>query len=127
MKTPSPSPDPAAIVQRQLDAYNARDIEAFMAAWADDAQLFDHPDVPVADGAAEIRDRHIVRFKEPNLFGKLVNRMAVGDMVVDQEVVTRTFPTGPGRVDVIAIYHVVGGKIARAWYKRGEPILDGNP
>ena len=127
MNPQSPSPDAAIIVQRQLDAYNARDIEAFMATWADDAQLFDHPGILVADGAAEIRDRHIVRFKEPNLFGKLVNRMAVGDMVVDQEVVTRTFATGTGRVDVIAIYQVVGGKIAKAWYKRGEPVLDAKP
>jgi hypothetical protein len=127
MNTPSPPPDPATIVQQQLDAYNARDIEAFMATWAADAQLFDHPATLVADGAVEIRDRHVVRFTEPNLFGRLVNRIAVGDMVVDQEVVTRTFPEGAGRVDVIAIYQVVGGKIAKAWYKRGQPILDGNP
>ena len=28
---------PEEIVQQQLDAYNARDIDAFMACWADDA------------------------------------------------------------------------------------------
>ncbi len=115
---------PAILVQRQLDAYNARDIDAFMACWAADAQIFDHPDTLAADGAAAIRDRHVIRFTEPNLFGHLVNRLAVGDMVVDQEVVTRTFPEGPGRIDVIAIYQVTNGKIAKAWFKRGEPVLD---
>lgn len=29
---------PQDVVQQQLDAYNARDIDAFMACWADDAQ-----------------------------------------------------------------------------------------
>ncbi len=114
---------PAEIVQRQLDAYNARDIDSFMACWAADAQIFDHPDTLAADSAAAIRERHAVRFTEPNLFGRLVNRLAVGDMVVDQEVVTRTFPEGPGRVDVIAIYQVTDGKIVKAWFKRGEPVL----
>ncbi len=121
------TPSPAEIVQRQLDAYNARDIDVFMAHWAEDAQIFDHPSTLAADGAAAIRERHVVRFTEPNLFGRLVNRIAVGDMVVDQEVVTRTFPEGPGQVDVIAIYQVVDGKIAKAWFKRGEPILDTSP
>ena len=35
---------PQDVVQQQLDAYNARDIDAFMACWADDAQYYEHPD-----------------------------------------------------------------------------------
>ena len=115
--------DPAAIVQRQLDAYNARDIHAFMVLWADDARYFEHPAKLLASGAAEIRKRHIARFNEPNLFGRLVNRMVVGNKVVDQEVVTRTFPEGAGHVDVIAIYEVEGSKIANAWFILGSPVI----
>lgn len=121
-----PSVNPREVVQRQLDAYNARDIDAFMAHWADDAQVFAHPSELLADGAARIRERHIARFKEPNLFGQLIHRAAVGNLVVDHEIVSRTFPDGPGRVEVIAIYEVVGEKIAKAWFKMGEPVLD-NP
>nr|WP_244518358.1 hypothetical protein [Phyllobacterium sp. OV277] len=54
--------------------------------WADDCQYYAFPDQLLANGAAEIRERHIVRFKEPNLLGKLLKRIAVGTMVVDQEV-----------------------------------------
>jgi ketosteroid isomerase-like protein len=64
--------DAGEIVQRQLDAYNSRDIDAFMAMWADDAQYFEHPSKLLASGAAEIRARHVIRFNEPNLFGRLV-------------------------------------------------------
>jgi hypothetical protein len=124
MSAISQSSDAAVIVQKQLDAYNARDIHAFMALWSEDAQLFAHPATLLANGAAEIRERHIARFAEANLFGKLICRMAVGDMVVDREVVTRSFPEGPGRVDVIMIYQVAGAKIVKAWAKMGDPILD---
>lgn len=113
-----------AVVARQLDAYNARDIEAFMRCWADDAQYFQHPSTLLASGAAAIRQRHVARFCEPNLHGALLHRMSVGDIVVDRERVTRTFPEGPGAVDVIAIYQVENGLIAKAWFIVGEPALD---
>ena len=119
--------DAEGIVQRQLDAYNAPDIDGFMAMWASDAQYFEHPSQLLASGAAEIRVRHIARFKEANLFGRLIKRMVVGNKVVDQEVVTRTFPEGTGRIDVIAIYEVKDNKIANAWFILGSPILDAQP
>ncbi len=116
---------PTEIVGRQLDAYNAHDIDAFMACWADDAQYFSFPDTLLAQGAQQIRERHLARFQEPNLHGKLIGRMAVGNMVVDQEIVTRTFPDGTGTVEVIAIYEVEGGLIRQAWFKMGASVLDG--
>jgi len=119
--------DAEGIMQRQLDAYNARDIDGFMAMWASDAQYFEHPSELLASGAAEIRARHIARFKEANLFGRLIKRMVVGNKVIDQEVVTRTFPEGTGRIDVIAIYEVKDDKIANAWFIFGSPVLDAQP
>ncbi len=50
--------------------------------------------------------------------------MIVGNKVIDQELVTRTFPEGPGRVDVIAIYEVNGDKIENAWFIFGAPVVD---
>ncbi len=106
-------------VQRQLEAYNARDIDTFMQWWADDCQYYEFPSRLLASGAAEIRERHVERFKEPNLHGMLVKRIAVANVVIDQETVTRTFPDGPGEVDVVAIYEVEHGRIAKAWFKLG--------
>ncbi|GBQ85916.1 hypothetical protein AA13595_1761 [Gluconacetobacter johannae DSM 13595] len=116
-------PDIARPVQKQLDAYNARDIDAFMRYWAEDCRYYEFPDRLLARGAAEIRARHMARFQEPNLHGRLVNRMVVADMVVDHETVTRTFPDGAGEIDVVAIYEVKNGVIARAWFKIGPPRL----
>ncbi len=110
-------------VQKQLDAYNARDIDAFMLWWSEDCHYYEFPDRLLACGASEIRERHVARFKEPNLHGQLIKRIAVANLVVDQETVTRCFPDGPGEVDVVAIYEIENGRIAKAWFKMGPPRL----
>lgn len=107
---------PEDVVKKQLDAYNAKDLEAFMSVWAEDAQYFAHPSTLLARGAAAIRERHLVRFQEPDLHGELTSRVVLGNTVVDHERVTRTFPEGPETVEVVAIYEVVDGKIAQAWF-----------
>ena len=117
------SSHPAHCVQQQLEAYNARDIDAFMRWWAEDCCYCGFPDQLLAKGIAEIRERHLSRFREPNLHGRLITRLSLDNLVIDQEVVTRTFPEGPGEVDVIAIYEVAGGKITKAWFKMGKPRL----
>ncbi len=122
-KNPNPS-KVEQVIQKQLDAYNAHDIEAFMAMWAEDALYFEHPSKPLAVGADAIRARHAARFQETNLFARLNQRMVLGNKVVDQETVTRTFPEGTGTIDVIVIYEVLNGKIAKAWYIFGAPVLD---
>jgi putative hydrolase of HD superfamily len=115
--------DVAHPVEMQAKAYNARDIEAFMQWWADDCQYYAFPSTLLANGAKEIRDRHVERFKEPNLHGRVLTRIVVGNIVVDHETVQRTFPEGPGELDVICIYEILEGKIAKAWFKMGERRL----
>jgi len=114
-----------SVVRQQLDAYNARDIDAFMKCWMDDCQYFEFPSRLLAQGAAAVRERHVVRFEEPDLCGKLINRIPLDNLVVDHETVTRNYPEGSGEVDVVAIYEILDGKIAKAWFKMGKPRLHG--
>jgi len=107
----------AEIIRRQLDAYNARDIKAFMACWALDAEVYAWPDTSLASGAEALRTRHVERFKEPDLFAKLISRVGVGGLMIDREVVTRSFPEGRGTLAVIDIYELEGDKIKRAYFK----------
>jgi len=108
-------------VQKQLEAYNARDIDAFMQWWADDCQYYEFPSRLLAIGAAEIRERHTIRFKEPDLDGRLIHRAVVGNKVIDQEIVTRNFQEGARQIDVVAIYEIEHDKIAKAWFILGNP------
>jgi hypothetical protein len=115
---------PEAVVQRQLDAYNSRDIDALMATYAEDIELFEHPAKLLAKGAGQVRERQAIRLAEPNLHAKLIQRMVIGNIVIDQEVVTRTFAEGTGRIQLIATYQVHEGRIAKAWFIFGPKTLD---
>jgi hypothetical protein len=112
-----PDFDPAAFAQRQLDAYNARDLERFVAEYTDDVQAFVLPDPrPFAVGkaalAAHYRDH---RFNLPDLHATLVNRMVFGNKVIDQEVIVGV-PGAP--LDGAAIYEVTPAGIANVWFVR---------
>ena len=115
---------PELVVQRQLDAYNARDIDALLATYAPDARQYEHPGKLLATGAAEMRERMAQRFAEPNLHARLLQRVVMGNIVIDHEEVTRSFPEGAGRVDMVAIYEVVGGKIQSASVQVSNKRLD---
>lgn len=114
---------PAAVVQRQLDAYNARDLDALLAVYADDAQLFEHPATLLASGREELRPRFAPRLAEPNLHAALLGRTVVGTTVIDHERVTRTFPEGPGEIELVMIYEVRGARIAKAWAISGPKTV----
>jgi hypothetical protein len=116
--------DSEAVVQQQLDAYNAHDIEALMATYAEDAQQFEHPAKLLASGSVQIRERFLARFAEPNLHALLLKRIVAGNMVIDHERVTRTLPEGTGRLELVAIYEVQNGKIAKAWFIFAAKTLD---
>ena len=74
-------------VQEQLDAYNARDLARFVACYADDVQLFRPPTAdPVLVGKAALSAHYAAnRFNLPKLHAELVNRMVLGNKVVDHE------------------------------------------
>jgi hypothetical protein len=114
---------PEAVVQRQLEAFNARDLDALLAAYAEDAQLFEHASTLVASGSVELRERFGARFREPNLHATLLNRIVVGAVIIDHERVTRTFAEGAGDLELVMIYEIKDGRIARAWSIPGSRRL----
>jgi hypothetical protein len=117
------SNSPEAVVQRQLDAYNARDVDALLATYAPDVELFEHPAKSVARGAAALRERFTARFREPNLHAALQKRIVMGNFVFDHELVTRTFPEGPGTLEVVMIYEVRDARIAQSWSVPGAKTI----
>ncbi len=82
---------PETVVQRQLDAYNAKDLGAWLATYAEDAKQLALGGELLAAGHAAIR--------------------------------ARTFPEGPGHVELVCIYQVAQGKIQSATFNIGPPVL----
>lgn len=114
---------PLAVVQAQLDAYNAKDIEALLATYSPDAEQFALHGERLARGHAEMRARFLARFAEPDLHARLLSRTVMAGVVVDLELITRNFPEGRGTVEMLCIYEVVEGRIRRASFAPGEKIL----
>lgn len=114
---------PLAVVQAQLDAYNAKDIEALLHTYAPDAEQFTLHGELLARGREQMRARYLTRFSEPDLHAKLVSRIAIGHVVTDAELITRNFPEGRGTMEMLCVYEVVDGRIQRASFVMGEKTL----
>ncbi|WP_445146585.1 nuclear transport factor 2 family protein [Dyella sp. Tek66A03] len=115
--------DPAALIQRQLQAYNDKDVDVWLATYAPDAAQYVLHGERLAQGHDELRRRILVRFTEPDLHARLLSRVVMGQVVVDLEQVTRTFPEGKGSMEMLCIYEIAEGCIAKASFAMGAPLL----
>lgn len=104
--------------QAQLDAYNARDIDAFALVYTDDVRLIDLATGSVfCSGIEELRDRYGRQFEErTELHCQLISRIVCPPFVIDEEHVTGLNPDG--HVHAVATYECRDGKISRAWFLR---------
>ncbi|MBY0564450.1 MAG: nuclear transport factor 2 family protein [Hyphomonadaceae bacterium] len=103
---------PSDVVQRQLEAYNAQDLDAFCATYADDCVIADLNGAVAQAGSDQIRARYAKTFADfPNNRAWIVGRMALGDVVIDHEKGERS-PQGPF-FEALVVYTVKKGRIAR--------------
>ena len=110
---------PEQIAQAQLDAYNAQDLDAHCAHFADDVKISDLNGTPNLEGLAAYRERYSGVFsKFPQNRVELLNRIALGHTVVDHERVDRGDGVTPV-FEVAAIYTFRGDKIARVDFVKG--------
>jgi hypothetical protein len=103
------------IVDAQVEAYRARDIESFLSHYADDAS------VVMFDGSVMFATKEVMREQYGKLFADspdldvtIASRIAVGQFVVDEEHISGfNFSDMPTKLTAITIYRIVEGKISR--------------
>jgi len=101
------------IVNEQLDAYNARDIDKFVATYSEDIEIYNSKGVMTMKGHAQLRERYNNLFKNtPNLHCRIVNRIKINNKIIDNENVTMN----DRLVEAVAIYEVVDGKIKKVTF-----------
>lgn len=111
------------IVQTQLDAYNSKDVAAWLATYADDAAQYSLEGEIIARDKAQMAANMVSRFAEPDLHATLLSRHSYDNVVIDHERVTRNFPEGPGIIEMLCIYLIEQGLIARASFKLFNKLL----
>jgi hypothetical protein len=107
--------NPEDAVQRQLDAYNAHDLERFVAEYHDDVKVYRPPATePLVSGRKALGEHYAKhRFTLPDLHARLVNRIVSGNIVVDHEDIDGL---PEGRRSAIAVYEVVENRIRAVWF-----------
>lgn len=81
-------------VERQVQAYNERDLEEFIACYAETVVIENGDGEVLMNGQEEMRERYGSLFAgSPSLHGEIVTRIRVGSYIVDEERITG----GPGR------------------------------
>jgi imidazolonepropionase-like amidohydrolase len=112
--------NPASVVQGQLDAYNARELEGFLNFYAEDVVVERQDGTTIAEGREAMRPIYAGLFEaSPDLHCHLLSRTVSGSMVVDHELVTGM--RGGPPVRAAAIYEVTGGLIRRVTFGPKEP------
>jgi hypothetical protein len=105
--TPAPAESAAArVVGREHAAYEAHDLEAFLAMYSPTAQL-QLADGTVMRGRRSLREYYRPRFESGQCKTTLVQRMLVGDWVVDQQL----SHDDQGQTMMVALYQVQEGLI----------------
>ena len=108
--------DPARVVQAQVEAFNARDLDRFVGCYSPDAVLEDGAGGVVARGHEAIRALYRPLFAQsPNLHTEVVQRIQVSPWVIDEERGTGLSVAGfPPEMHVAVVYRVEGDRIVRA-------------
>ena len=106
--------NPEAVIQRQLDAYNAHDLERFLACYAETVRVYRPPAVePAVAGKSAFGTFYATqRFNRAGLHAEIVKRMVLGNKVIDHERITgaREHP-----FEVAVVYDIAGGLIQCMW------------
>jgi uncharacterized protein (TIGR02246 family) len=100
------------IASKQLEAYNAQDLDTYAGCFAEDCVVSGLNGTPSETSRDAIRARYAKAFAQfPQNKAVLKNRIAVGDTVIDHELVIRK--PGGEEFEIIAIYSFKDGLISR--------------
>lgn len=102
------------VVNKQIDAYNARKLDAFLSFYSDSNEAYLFPDSLLGKGKKEQRIVFDDLFANaPNLHIEIIKRICFGDYVIDHEIATG-IPRGK-TVEAVEIYKVENNEITKVW------------
>ena len=104
---------PEQVVQEQLEAYNSRDIEAFLSFYSEDVKIYMFPNKLESEGKAAMREGYASFFKNAKMLHCTIkSRIVRNNIVIDDEWVKYNDTEFGG----IAIYEVENNKIVKVTF-----------
>lgn len=104
---------PSDLAQRQLNAYNFRNIDAFLEPYSEDVEVYSYPEKLLYKGKETMRKQYSSMFENtPNLHCELKERIVQGNIVIDKERVQ----FGDRIIEAVAIYHIENNKIKKVFF-----------
>lgn len=103
------------VVDAQIEAFRARDVERFVSYYAEDASVVLFDGTPMFPDRQAMREQYSRLFADsPELRLTIASRMTAGEFVVDEEHESGVhFGDLPTEMTALGIYRVIEGKIAR--------------
>ncbi len=110
-------PDIAQLAQAQLDAYNAGNLDAFIACYHPDVQVLDGETTTIT-GREQMRLRYRDLFEEWTFGATVPERIVVGRHCVDRELYWRIDPDSGERTEgeILVRYTAADGLIAQVQF-----------
>lgn len=106
---------PETIVQKQVEAYNNKDIDAFLATYSDDIEIYNFPNILSMKGKTQMREVYSEMFERvKELHCEIKKRIIINNKVIDHEYVK----FDDNFSSVVAIYEVKDGKIIKVTFVR---------
>ncbi len=110
---------PAQLAQQQLDGYNQHNLDLFLAPYADSVIIYQFPNQVIYQGKEQMRETYGKMFESnKDLFCTLMNRMIMGNTVMDHEYVV--FDKNEPAIEVIAMYKIRQQKIVEVYFIRNN-------
>ncbi|MDR6551732.1 nuclear transport factor 2 family protein [Paenibacillus qinlingensis] len=107
-----------SVVQRQLQAYNDKNIDLFMGCYSEDVKIYDFPDTLTMEGQAAMRARYQKLFETfPNMHATVDKRIHHGKYVIDHEEITGRLEGG-AVLEAVAMYEIKDDIIMKVWFLR---------
>jgi len=111
---------PSEVVEKQVIAFNGKDLPAFLTLFSDDICVYDMPHAkPKFVGKAAFSEAYAKPFANGGLQAEILSRMVVGNKVVDHE---RVHGLLPEPYDVVSVYEVHQGQIRTMWFFKSNDV-----
>lgn len=106
---------PEALVQRQLNGYNMRNMDAFLEPYGDDVEVYTYPDQLLYKGKDDMKKIYSVLFESnPSLHCEVVKRTVQGNVIIDKERVQLKNRA----LEAEVTYHIEKGKIRKVYFRQ---------